>query len=402
MPATRRLFVRGGTSYSNAFVTTPMCCPSRASIFTGRYAHNHRVLHDTTKSARALDQESTIQYRLCRSGYRTAIFGKYLNGWPLGEAPPYFDEWATGKTGTYYNARWNVNGKLRTIPEYSTTYIRRRAVRFIRRAAASPRRSWFLYLPVFAPHPYFVAERKYATAKVPKWRPDPAVFEKNKSDKPPYVRRSITTFLEGSTTRVEQLRTLMSVDDLVRRVFAALAHTGQGRDTLAFFVSDNGFMWGQHALYGKTYPYTQSVHVPMMMRWPGHVAAGVRDKRIVANIDIAPTISDATGIAAGPDVAMDGKSLLDAGWTRRAIELEDWGYLRTSRPWASIRSLRYQYTEYYGKRGNIKFREYYNLRSDPAELHNLLHDGKRGNAPNVARLHRLLGRDRTCRGASCP
>lgn len=402
MPVTKRVFVEGGARFGHGFATDPQCCPSRASIFTGRYAHNHNVRHNTTASVGRLDQQTTIQYYLQRSGYHTGIFGKYLNGWPLDVPPPYFDEWAVALTPTYYEGEWNVNGINQAIPDYSTAYIGDRAVHFLQRLAANDD-PWLMYLAPFAPHGPFTAEDRYTNATVPRWSGNKAVFESDKSDKPRYVRRASATLAEGSATRAAQYRTLMSVDDLVGRVFSELEQLGEANDTLAFFVSDNGFLWGEHGVMAKTVPYTQSVKVPMMMRWPGHVAAGVVDQRIVGNIDIAPTVLAATGAARDPNVPMDGRSLLNRSWTRPRILLENWGYVSPFRPWASIRSSSYQYIEYYGNDGEtVHFREYYDLEADPWQLRNLLHDGDRTNNPRVRLLRRLLDRDRACAASDCP
>jgi arylsulfatase A-like enzyme len=406
MPATRNLFRAGGTDYSNAFITTPLCCPSRSSIFTGRYAHNHGVTGNGGQVEANLGQHTTIQHYLQRAGYHTGLFGKYLNGWPLDEPPPFFDEWAVAATSSYYDAEWNVNGTLITIPQYSTSYIENSATDFLDRAALDPERPWFLYVAPFAPHTPMTPEQVYADALVPDWSGNPAVTEQNEGDKPPYVRKSSRTLAQGEAIRTAQYRTLMSVDDLVDSVFTSLRDLGEEDNTLAFFVSDNGYVWGEHGLAGKGFPYTPSFKVPMMMRWPGTVPAGRTDARIVGNIDIAPTIRQATGIPSRPFVAMDGKSLLDSSWQRNRILGEYWWNVSGWAPWTMTRTKNYAYIEYYDRYGDVKFREYYDERDDPWELNNILHDGNIANNPDVTALHRQLGLDRSCLGTSggrpCP
>jgi arylsulfatase A-like enzyme len=170
---------------------------------------------------------------------------------------------------------------------------------------------------------------------------------------------------------------------------------------IAFFLSDNGFMWGEHGLTRKGHPYTHSIKMPLLLRWPGHVAPGSRDGRFAANIDLAPTILDAAGIT--PLAPMDGKSLLQA-WSRRYL------FTEMFRPgddkaagWASVRTKRMQYVEYYDdSRTRVVFREYYRLDWDPWQLTNLLRDGNPANNPDTARLHRLLRIYRACGGSACP
>ena len=121
MPETRRYFVQGGTNFKNAFVTTPMCCPSRASVFSGLYAHNHGVVNNRPGLADALDQSTLLQSYLHRAGYRTGLFGKYLNKWDITQAPPNFDEYEFYSEGApYHRGHWNLNGDLASPWKYST------------------------------------------------------------------------------------------------------------------------------------------------------------------------------------------------------------------------------------------------------------------------------------------
>lgn len=157
MPKTRRLLKQGGRTFSNAFATTPMCCPSRASIFTGRYAHNHGI-HVSVPKDPGFDHRSTLQHQLQRASYQTAIFGKYLNGWNLAQDPPFFDSWAifgnTHRAG-YYGGTWNVDGSKQPVDDYSTTFIQERGIEFIREHS-SPNQPWALFLrplPTHHSHP---------------------------------------------------------------------------------------------------------------------------------------------------------------------------------------------------------------------------------------------------------
>src|SRR5206468_7642178 len=120
-----------------------------------------------------------------------------------------------------------------------------------------------------------------------------------------------------TNTRTNQLRTLMSVDDMVDRVFQTLEATGEAADTLAVFVSDNGYEWGDHGLIEKGVPYDEDIRVPMFMRWPGHVATGATDSRMVESVDLAPTFLDAAGV--GASQPMDGSSLFGPATRNRVL-----------------------------------------------------------------------------------
>src|SRR5919106_2291697 len=279
MPTTLQVFQRNGTQFSNAFVSTPLCCPARASIFSGRYAHNHRVLRTGTDPA-VFDQDATMQARLQGAGYLTAITGKYLNSWDQSLDPPYFDRWAFFSKGSqpnsdgYYNHTFNVDGIQRAVEEYSTRFIRKRALRFLRWFERDDDRPWFLYIAPFAPHAPAVPEPKYVGAPLPPWQESPATFEEDVDDKPVYVQFSKAKRWRVRRMRENQLRSLMSVDDLVGRLFDTPDSLGERRDTLAIFLSDNGYMWGEHGRSGKGVPYSTSTQIPLFMRWPGHVSRG--------------------------------------------------------------------------------------------------------------------------------
>jgi arylsulfatase A-like enzyme len=394
MEATRRLFVKQGRSYPSAFATTPLCCPSRASILSGRYAHNHKVL--TNLEPQNLDQDLTLERYLQDAGYRTGIYGKFLSKLVTSELPAHFDESEVDYRGGYAQL---------------TDFLAREATGFLERAQADDERPWFLYVAPLAPHQPATPEPEYRRAPVGPLKPTPARSEADKSDKPPYIRR-FTPPIPPAKIRARQIRALMSVDDLVGSLFAALRRTGESRRTLAFFMSDNGYHWGEHGLIEKNVPYTHSVRIPMLMRWPGKVEGGGVDDRLVANIDVAPTVLEATRVS--PEIPLDGQSLLDRAWRRNRLLLEA-GEIPEGRvseevleggapAWASTRTRSYQYTEYYPafEEPEPEFREYYDLGSDPFQLDNLLAGGGNGDHPPVARLSAQLRRDVTCAGSDCP
>jgi arylsulfatase A-like enzyme len=404
MPKTRQWFEDGGVRFTNAFATTPLCCPSRASIFSGRYVHNNNVR--ANDQAQFLDQRFTIQAYLKAAGYRTGIFGKYMNAWNFFQNPVSFDDWGIGTAG-YLPFRVNQNGTVQTVNKYATSYIRDNAVRFIEESENQDATPWFLNLWTTAPHSPFTPDTPYQSASVPPFSPNPANSETDKRDKPPHVQASTVNMTAVETERANQLRTLMSVDDMVQTVFETLEATGETSNTLAIFMSDNGFMWGEHGMRAKGDPYDPSVRVPMYVRWPGHVVAGATDSRLAANVDIAPTLVDAVGGIA-PPVPMDGRSLLDPMQSRTRLLTEHEG-LRTEEDgpgygWAALRTPTSHYIEYYdaADQQRIIHREYYDLLADPFELENLLADGNAANDPPTAALSAQLAADRECAGSGCP
>jgi arylsulfatase A-like enzyme len=399
MPNTRQIFQDGGTDFTNFYDTTPLCCPSRGSFWIGQYAHNHGVKTNGGVGENTYAQSDAIQAYLKNAGYTTGIVGKYWNKWPLKTAPPNYDKYLT-MTGTYNNSYWNVNGTVKQIPGYTNTVIGDYANQFLQGFESNDAKPWFLYVAPEAPHAPFTAESKYASASVPSWNGDPAVFETDKSDKPPAVKWRNATFTQGNARRTAQLRTLMSVDDLVKRIFDQLTSLGEADNTLAIFTTDNGYMWAEHGIMDKRFPYTQSVQLPFLMRWPGHVTAGATDNRITANIDVEPTLLEAAGIT--PQHVIDGTSLFSTS-SRSRLLLEYFLSPDSKVPsWSGDLTPTYEYVEWYDTSGNITFREYYDLVNDPWELTNLLRDGVANNNPDVNALHATLTADRSCAGSECP
>lgn len=408
MPSTRRLFWKGGVRMTNGFTTTPLCCPARASIMTGRYAHNHQVFTTKPGQAEKLEQGSTVQRYLHDAGYQTALFGKYLNNWDISLPPPYFDNWsmiqmpAADPRGFYTGGTWNVQGDVRSVWKYSTDYLAQSALGFVDDMESRDQKPWMLYLGTPAAHGPAIPEREYRDSRVPEFKQDPTQREADRSDKPPFVQDRDTRYRGVVVRRRRQLRTLISVDDMVRRLFERLDARNESANTLAFFISDNGLLWGDHGVAGKSLPYSGSVRVPFMMRWPRSLPAGSTDDRLTANIDIAPTILEAAGLSPDDEYPMDGRSLLTAG-ERERILLEFWRLgKRTVPDWKALRNDTEQYTEYYDSDGSVIFREYYDLARDPYQLQNILADADPLNDAPAEALRLQLSQDADCSGASCP
>ena len=407
MPMTQKLLQDKGRRFINAFASTPNCCPSRTSLFSGRYSHNHGVQNN--QLAHMLDHATTLQRYLHDDGYRTALFGKFLNAWKAHNDPPYFDRWAIYKhaSGVYYDGKYSVNGSIKRIRQYATDYLSNKAVDFIKSSEKSDSDPWLMYVTPNAPHEPAEPENSYKGADVGVWPGNPAVFEEDLSDKPPYVRNKKISRAEVIAFRNRQLRSVMSVDDMVERLFKTLRKLDENRETIVIFTSDNGYFWGEHGLRGKWLPYEQSVHIPLIIRWPEHIAEDTEDDRLVVNVDIAPTILDAVGIEPNPDLPMDGKSLLDTSWDRSKILLE-YGSRgpRENRmevpTWKGLRTETAAYTEYYDEFGVVDFREYYDLIQDPYELENLLEDDDLSNDGPAEVLQAELTTVKNCKGSACP
>ena len=181
----------------------------------------------------------------------------------------------------------------------------------------------------------------------------------------------------------------------------------KGRNTMVLFMSNNGYAWGDHGLQTKSSPYREAVEIPLMMKWTGRIDRGSVDRRMVANIDIAPTIVDATGISTEDGPVMDGRSLLDPTWDRSRLLLEYTKNRKFPAPsWASTITRESQYIELLNRRGLID-REYYDLVNDPYQLTNLLGDERSSNDPlGVPAMSLLLDQDRRCEGpmplGTCP
>jgi N-acetylglucosamine-6-sulfatase len=423
------LLAQHGVTFDNSLVSLPQCCPSRATLLTGQYAHNHHVLSNSPPSGgfQKLDGRNTLAVWLQRAGYYTALVGKYLNGYGQRDprqVPPGWSEWFADTEATsysYFDYTINHDGSLvhvgRSDADYKTDYLTRAATRIIRARAPSSR-PFFMWVAFTAPHrgssdrgegdesgpksavPAPQDEGRFDDLPVP--RP-PSFNEADVSDKPRAVR-NLPPFSKRRLERVEeryrrQQESLLAVDRAVESIVDALDETGDLRHTVIAFTSDNGFFNGDHRFpSGKLLPYEPSIRVPLIIRGPG-IPQGQHRSQLVANIDLAPTIVALA--SARPGRVMDGLSLLplarDAGLRPGRDLLLESGPEASREgvpPFSGIRGRHYVYVEY-----SDGERELYDLRRDPWELQNVASNpAYRSIRAALARRLRAL---RHCRGASC-
>lgn len=423
MDAVQRELVDEGTSFSNALVSLPQCCPSRATALSGQYAHNHGVLDNSAPRGgfSAFDGANALPVWLQSAGYRTGWVGKYLNGYgnpargaDPREVPPGWDRWTAPVNHTeyrLYNYTLNRDGSLRDYGsrsrDYQTDVFARRAAGFIRDNAGGGK-PFFLAVSPLAPHQEGgkIDDRPDAPRNprpAPRHRgrfgslqlPSPPSFdEPDVSDKAgPVASRSRLDQddLDRLTTIYRSQReSLLAVDDLIERLVATLRRTGALENTLFIYTSDQGFLHGEHRLIGKNRLYEEALRVPLVIRGPGVEPAGRRDD-LVSNIDLAPTIVAASG--AEPGLEMDGRSLLEApleAAEERPILVELFHDGRT----AGVRTARHAYLDLGDRRVEL-----YDMKADPYQLTNLAGD------PSHARVQRQLAgeleRLRSCSGPSC-
>jgi arylsulfatase A-like enzyme len=382
----QRLIARHGVTFDNFRVTTSQCGPSRASILTGQYEHHTGVTDNFGPHGYpAFDDETDLPVWLHDSGYETALVGKYLNDYSLDGhhvTPPGWDDWQAMDSvplEKYYDYTVDENGRLvhyGTKPrDYSTTVLTQKAISFLR----SARKPFFLYFAPVAPHLPAV----------------PAPADVGRFDKlAPFASPSVNAGVEGepwaawhakaispaglsyiNSVRKHQLESLQAVDRAVGRIVGTLARRHLLDRTVIFYTSDNGFLWGEHRLGGKLWPYEESTRVPLVVRTPWTHANGTVDHDAVLNIDFASTIAQLARVR--PAILQDGDSFVPllhgqrVPWRKQYLieylgrnALEQGG----PPPYVAIHTARYLYVEY----RYHHWQELYDLRKDPWELTNVV------------------------------
>jgi arylsulfatase A-like enzyme len=398
MPNVMSELVDAGTTYPNSFVPTSWCCPSRASLLSGKFAHNSGVWENGISSAWGAwaafayggEEKDTLATRLDDAGYRTGLFGKYLNDTVSKDEnhqPAGWDEWDAFLGGNYKRYKLSSDAKpIRRDREYLTDALADRTLDFIKSTPEDT--PFFAYFSPFAPHypfdagPYEGATREAGllddVMSSTNYR-SAAMNQRDMTGYPGWMQRLKATDVWDDRGRgiappmtldevVErQADTLMGVDAAIGRMLDELRESGRLDNTLIVLVSDNGYAWGEHRLQGKNTPYDVSVRVPLVMRYDGVLDPGAIDDRIVAaNVDVHATILDVAGVK---PARIDGVSALSSDRDGIVMEAMRWaGYYR--RPaYCGYRTEDRLYVRY-----STGEEELYDYARDPLELDNLSDD----------------------------
>ena len=381
MPILQARLAARGVTFTNAFVTTPLCCPSRGNILSGGfYAHNTGVLENPGDNGGAgkLTDNDTLGTTLQQAGYRTLFVGKYLNGY--GALKPYVPPGWTLWIGNneepgkgYTNFTVTIGSSTPTSPglgeivgpiqQYVTDYHRDQVLAFLDTVGSDP---FMVFLAPFAPHTlatpasgdenlfsdYLYRARAYGEADL--------------SDKPDWVknpyRARVVKQLDDEFNR-NQLRSLQAVDRAIGSIVDKIEAQGKLDRTVFIFTSDNGYLWGEHGLTQKGQPYEESIRVPLVMVMPG-IPAGINNNLVAADLDLGATLFGLAGISK----QTDGKSLLplikdpSIPW-RTELLIETWGYHEGAYgTWAALRTNDWKYIVQ-----STGEKELYDLRVDPFE-----------------------------------
>jgi N-acetylglucosamine-6-sulfatase len=461
MPFVSGFMEAEGTTFTNAIATSPNCCPSRASNLTGQYPHNHGVLSNRLGYPALKHKDNTLPVWLRRKGYTTAHVGKYLNGYAEfiqtnTEVAPGWDEWQTMLAPRYYGYKLAGKGRLvrkgNSPNDYSGRVLTRKAVKIIRRDVPKPA-PLYLQLDYYAPHTQGGGTGRCASAARPDPEdedlfadeplPQPAAFnEADVEDKPTFIRRLPLIDQAGIDAATRRygcaLASLASVDRGFEQIVNALGKRGELDKTAIFFLSDNGYFYGEHRLPSeKQQAFEEAIRVPFAVHWPARIAGPPQQSAApVGNIDLAPTILELAKARACRRRhrcrVMDGRSLLplangsSSGWpAERLLGIEfDVSQSRARRgstcAFDGVRTPIDVYVEHKrvvsdpeeGVCEPTNETEQYQLAADPAygalpadpfELRNLTSPlVDESTDPNVvarrAQLEQLLERMRSCRG----
>jgi len=411
-----------GVYFRNAFATTALCSPSRATIQTGVYAHVHGVNNNFTEFPANTE---TWPLDLHTAGYETAYVGKYHMGEDNDEKRPGFDYFATHRgQGQYFDTEWRINnGERKVIPGYYTHIVTTLAEDWIKdRKGDKP---WAIMIGHKAPHSFYTPEEKYKTAFANVHIPYPAsAFMLD--DKPEWYKQRLPTWhgiygplfdfrktfpdsTPAGVTSFEEMvrsywRTILSVDDSVGQIYALLKQRGELDNTIFIFTSDHGLLNGEHGMVDKRTAHEPTIRVPLVVRYPGLTAPSqprVVD-RMVLTTDFAPSILDIVGLPRG--AKMQGRSWKalaqgrpDPNWRKSYVYM--YNYEKQFPYTPNVRALRTEDWKYvrYPNSPTPHMAELYDLKADPDELVNLINEPRY--RARVKAMHEELDRQLISLGA---
>jgi N-acetylglucosamine-6-sulfatase len=400
-----------GIHFRNAFTTTPLCSPSRASFLTGLYAHSNGITDNLARNEQS-HRLATFPKRLHEEGYETAFIGK----WHMGNdntRRPGFDEWVALKgQGEAVDPFLNINGEEQTVEGYVTDVLTEYAVRFIRKERSAP---FLLYLSHKALHPNIMQRDDGSTAAIDgggfvaadrhKGMYSTEVFNRRPNsgiapvDKPALMRQigdlpalGAETVTSETTIR-ERAEMLMAIDDGLGEMLETLEKNGKLDNTIVVFTSDHGYWYGEHGLSEeRRLAYEEAIRIPLLIRYPKTIKPGTKADQMVLSIDLAPTLLELAGII--PDDSLQGMSLAPimnntvTEW-RDAYLIEYYSDTVFERifkmGYKAVRTERYKYIHYLDLKG---MDELYDLQQDPYELKNIINDPKAETA--LADMKKLL------------
>lgn len=443
-PAIEEHVVDAGTRFTNAFLSTSLCCPTRATLLTGQHSHNNNVMDNRLPlgGVTRIDDASTLPVWLQDAGYRTGLVGKYMNGYGTNETaspkddptyvPPGWDDWQALITYQMYGYKLSDDGVTITYgsapSDYQTDVLKGRALDFIAESEAQDSQPWFLLLTPFAPHlePGQIAPGCSGSQAYPETiRPaprhigtlppnitlvhGPAFNEANMSDKPTFLQ-NLPSFTSKDIQCSEsfwrtRLEAMKAVDDLVGALVSDLEQKDELSNTAIILTSDNGYFFGEHRLTKKVVGYEEAMRHPLAIRSPGYPEGQV-SSRLVLSTDLSPTIVQLADATNG--IAPDGRSLVpllanpSAPWRLRvfgeylgsAVEIgaRTFHLVRTGPDDSTAPNDSYIVWSDGAK-------EYYDLDTDPYQLQS--RHRQRATLEERTHLGNLIDQFKTCKGSSC-
>jgi arylsulfatase A-like enzyme len=454
MPNLQNYIISKGTTFQNAFVNNSLCCPSRATFLTGQYSHNHNTyaVSLSEQGAGRFNDTSTLATWLHDSGYVTGLIGKYLNGYgvtnlngdevvdiqDLEYIPPGWDEWQVlldPYVYRMYQYVMNENGTIKAYTtaenDYQTDVIAAKAATFIQNMNSNTA-PFFLEVAPVAPHVEVWPNTPFKTY-TDVWRlsvrpparyigtittpltPRTAYNESDISDKPPWVQSWPLMTAEDNYFNQELFRNRLAatraVDDLIGTVVDALIESNKLNNTVLIFTSDNGFMYGEHRLSEKSYAFEESIRVPLYIAAPGFPQNKIAQSQLVVNTDLASTIADLANVV--PKHTVDGTSVKPIlanntiPWRKRFLiehqiggntvfDVPSYSGVRTSSAAQYVPNQKY--IEY---QDTANSKEFYDLTTDPAEMHSLQGDSSPTKVIQMSIHKQYLNYLKTCQGITC-